>query len=208
MVSAFLLGCALVWSTSKPTEQTQRPRSAPEPGTHARNLTLVSRNPTSRSVIQQVQSDQRSGFALLRTPAEGLPRRVRKILRQPKYGMNWMLAQRLPVRIRAQVWIVPGRGILCMMDRQNRNVVGTSCVSTTDALRRGVATTYLGDPSKRSTRGNRVIFGMVPDQAREVVARTHGTTVRIPVVGGVFVHRDDVMNPPDQLTLVKYGSEK
>ena len=120
------------------------------------------------------------------------------------FGMNWALAQRLPVSPRIQAWIVPGNGFLCILERQG-SAISTRCPTTDDALRHGVAAVILHDAAVRSNSGTRLIFGTAPDGAREVAVHTHGSTVSIPVEEGVFILRDKVMNPPDQLTLVERG---
>ena len=54
----------------------------------------------------------------------------------------------------------------------------------------------------------RVIVGVAPDRTREVIAHTLESRVGIPVVGSVFMRRDDETNPPDELTLVGHPPDR
>lgn len=165
-----------------------------------------SQRPSSPSVIRHLEDRQRASFALFRTPPEPLPWPMRQAMRRPIYGINWDLAQRLPIRDPARSWAVPGAGYICILSleiHRGRGAVGATCASTEAALDHGLATTLLSDRgSGASQRSHRVIVGIAPDRAREVVADGSGSTVRIAVVGGIFIRRDAVPYPPDRFRLV------
>jgi hypothetical protein len=147
---------------------------------------------------------RRASFAIFRTPPENLPKLVRRILQRAKYRVNWTLVQRLPLRIHTPVWAVQRKNLICLVNEQNQ-IVGTTCNSIQNALKYGISTTFLSDASTGASRTRRIIVGIAPNRTREVVAHTSGSTVRIPVVDGVFLQRDAVKNPPDRMTLVKHA---
>lgn len=196
-----LFGSILVWWTSKPSGQSEHSRSLVSQ-TKSLNTKSLSADPSSAPVIRHPQGSQRANFALFRTRPEGLPRSVRQVLRQPRYGLNWALAQKLPVNTLAEIWAVPGNGFICLISQQKEQVVGATCSTTKEVLSYGLATTFLNEASTGVIRTMRVIVGMAPDRTREVIAHTRQSTVRIPVVGGVFMRRDEGAEPPGQLTLV------
>ncbi len=171
------------------------------------SLRDLSRGPKSISVIHSLRGPQRAGFSAFRTPPERLPLPVRRAMGEPIYGLNWHLAQRLPIRVLARAWAVPGNGYICILSLQGSRrggAVGATCGSTEEALGHGLATTLLSERGAGVFhRSSRVIVGIAPDGAREVVAHGPGSVERIPVVNGAFMHRDEAAYPPDQLTLVK-----
>lgn len=185
---------AAVWVAS-PSHH-RRPRDSPSP------LPSAVADPGSLPMILSPQNEQTS-FSVFRTPPEGLPVSVRRGLR-PNYGVNWLLAQRLPVKVGARVWAIPGNGYICLLSLQNQShsVAGTNCATNQEALSHGLATTFLSTNTSPA-HSTRVIFGMAPDRTREVIASTNGRTVRIPVIDGLFVRNDRATDPPDELTLVK-----
>jgi hypothetical protein len=185
--------------------ETQHTSLSSVPRTAARNLQSPEDKAISAPVIQHLQSDQRAHFAVLRTLPEGLPRAVRKILRQPNFGASWALAQRLTIDIPIQVWVVPGQGFLCIIDRQAESVVGVGCTPTRNARRHGLTTTLLDPPSSSQGYGRRFTFGLAPDGTREMLVETHGSMTTTPVKNGVFLLRDRAMDPPSRVKLIKDG---
>jgi len=160
------------------------------------------RGPVSPAVIRRVEPVQTRNFELLRTPPEGLPKRLRKTLRQPLFGMNSQLAQRLPAWTGVQAWIVPARGALCIVTRQRRDIVGLSCPPTRYALHHGVFTTFLYKSGDDATPTRRVVIGVVSDIVREVAIATNNSTTGTPVLHGVFVVKDTAVSAPGALKLV------
>jgi hypothetical protein len=63
-----------------------------------------SRSQSSLFVIRHLGDRQRASFAVFRTSPEPLPWSVRRDLGRPIYGINWRLAQRLPIRVPAHGW--------------------------------------------------------------------------------------------------------
>jgi hypothetical protein len=165
-----------------------------------------SRSRSALSVIRHLEDRQRASFAVFRTSPEPLPWSMRRAMRRPIYGINWGLAQRLPIRVPARAWAVPGDGYICILSlqvRRGRRAVGATCDNTETALDHGLATTLLTEQGTGVLqRSYRVIVGIAPDRAREVVANGLGSTVRIAVVSGVFIRRDTVPYPPDRFRLV------
>jgi hypothetical protein len=154
-------------------------------------------------VIARADPRQRASFALLRTEPEGLPGRVRRILRAPIMGMSWRLAQRLPVSLSGAYWLVPGNGYLCVVDQGSLGnpAVGTTCARTAHALAHGIASITVAMPNDAAhVVQSRLIVGVAPDGAHEVQVHTHGVVATAPVVGTTFVLRDALIGPPDRLT--------
>lgn len=142
-----------------------------------------------------------ANFALLRTQPEGLPARVQRVLRAPTFGLNWKLAQRIPVALPGAYWLVPGNGYLCVVARESLGV-GTTCAPSSEALQHGIASiTITPFRPTRGVRPSRLIVGAAPDGTREVLVHTHGAVETAPVVNEVFVSRDSVDAPPDFLAL-------
>jgi hypothetical protein len=200
-----LLGILGLWWNSRNSapEQTLQPA---RPSSEAHSPRKPSRSQSPLFVIRHLGDRQRASFAVFRTSPEPLPWSMRRAMRRPIYGINWDLAQRLPIRVPAHAWAVPGDGYICILSlqvRRGRGAVGATCDSTKGALDHGLATTLLGERGTGAfQRIHRVIVGIAPDRARGVIADGSGSTVRIAVGGGVFIQRDTVPYPPDRLRLV------
>lgn len=182
MLSASLTACGNEQSQNRQA-LTQTPRTS--------NDTLLQ---TSDGRLPHVLSDS---FALLRTPPDDIPPRVRKALSDPIPGMSWSLARRVPVSAASTYWLVPGVENLCVVATTPKSsTIGTVCASTGEALRNGIANTSL-DP----TSGRRIIVGVVPKGTRTVLIRSGSLTASARVHRGHFVLRDSVASPPDRVTL-------
>ena len=156
------------------------------------------------SVIAHVEPRQSANFALLRTQPEGLPARVRAALRTPGFGVNWRLAQRIPVTLPGAYWLVPGNGYLCVVAMESLGTPGvsTTCAPTAHAVGHGIASIAISPPKPASSGpGSRLIVGVAPDRTREIRVHTHGSVETTPVLEGIFVVRDSLAAPPDLLTL-------
>lgn len=154
-------------------------------------------------MVARAEPRQLRRFALLRTRPEGLPARTRGVLREPIAGMNWGLAQRVPVALPGTYWLVPGDGYLCIVGQADRAApgVGTTCARTEQAVAHGVATVTLAPPGAAVRVAQpRLVVGVAPDGAREVGVHTRGVVVTAPVIEGAFVLRDAATAPPDLLT--------
>lgn len=196
-----LLGALGLWWTSRDSTPEQSARLW-RPSSEFHNSRSPEHRQRSLFVVRHLEGRQRASFAVFRTSPEPLPLPMRR----PIHGINWRLAQRLPIRDPARAWAVPGDKYICILSlqvRRGHGAVGATCESTEAALAHGLATTLLSDPeSGVAHRSARVIVGIAPDQAREVIAIAAGSTVRIPVVSGVFIRRDSVGSPPDRFRLI------
>jgi hypothetical protein len=146
---------------------------------------------------------QRDNFALLRTWPEGLPARIRRLVRVETTGMNPALAQRIRAVIPGSYWLIPGIGHLCIVSEiPGTPGVGTVCARTPQVLQQGLATVSL-TPAERVSVGEpaRLVVGIVPDHTSEALVHTHDSIAAVPVVSGVFVLRDSVPAPSDFLSL-------
>jgi hypothetical protein len=182
MLSVSLTACG--------TEQS-RDRQAPTQTPQTSDDTLPQ---ASDGRLPHVLSDS---FALLRTPPDGIPPRVKQVLSDPIPGMSWSLARRVPVSATSAYWLVPGVENLCVVATTPKSpTIGTVCASTGEALRHGIANTSL-DP----TSGRRIIVGVVPKGTRTVIVRSGNLTASVRVRHGHFVLRDSVSSPPDRMTL-------
>lgn len=159
--------------------------------------------PPALSVLPRLEHRQLANFALFRTRPEGLPADVRRTLWRPVVGMNWELAQRMPIQAPGAYWLVPGTGYLCIVNQTPGTLaVGTVCAKTTQALDHGVATVAIPRRTTITPTGtSRLIVGVAPDRAREIYVHTRREVVSVPVVDGLFVRRDAVTAPPDFLSL-------
>jgi hypothetical protein len=156
--------------------------------------------------IQTAPSSQSSNFSLLRTPPEGLPVEIRRIMRKPTNGTNWDLAQRLPETGFGEFWLLPGNNFICLIARTGKGTltsISQTCAPTGVALRHGVASVTLRARSLYvPARNNRFIVGVVPDRAAQIVVHTGSFTAKASVEGnGVFRLYDRAVDPPDSLTL-------
>lgn len=174
----------------------------------ARSAREQSQSQSAPPVIGQLEDRQRANFEVFRTPPEPLPWSMRRAIGHPIHGIDWDLAQRLPIRQPARAWAVPGNRSICILTlqvRRGRGAVGATCDSAEGTLQHGLAATLL---TERGTgplqRVSRAIVGIAPNRAHEVVAEALGSTVRIAVVDGAFVRRDAVPFPPDRLRLIEH----
>jgi hypothetical protein len=155
----------------------------------------------SLPVIAHVQVAQRDAFEIFRTSAESLPTFITEILRQPIYGSNWSLAQRLPVRTMAKIWAVPGNGFICLVSIQKREpqLVGMTCDDTADTEKHGLFTAFLALAGQLP---HRLVVGIAPDGFRQILIDTGKNVASVPVSRGVFVRRDGAEIPPDSVELI------
>jgi hypothetical protein len=200
-----LLGILGLWWSSRNSASEQTVQQA-RPSSEAHSPRKPSRSRSPLFVIRHLGDRQRASFAVFRTSPEPLPWSMRRAMSRPIYGINWDLAQRLPISVPAHAWAVPGDGYICILSlqvRRGRGAVGATCDSTEGALDHGLGTTLLSEQGTGVLhKSHRVIVGIAPDRAREVVASGSGATVRIAVVSGVFIRRDSAAYPPDRFRLV------
>lgn len=205
LLGFFLLGVFVLWWTFRDSVPKQAVQHL-HPSSEAHSPRKPRRGQSSFVVTRHLEDRQRASFAVFRTSPEPLPQSMRRTMRRPIYGINWGLAQRLPVKNPARAWAVPGDGYICILAlqvRRGRGAVGATCASNEAALAHGLATTFLSDRGTGAFRTSaRVIVGIAPDRAREVIAKAPKSTVRIPVVSGVFIQRDTATYPPDHFRLV------
>jgi hypothetical protein len=159
--------------------------------------------PQSVPVVARVEPDQRADFALLRTPPEGLPNAIRHVLGVPVFGSSWNLAQRIPTQASGAYWLLPGDGYMCMVsdDSMGSRSTSTVCARASQARRHGIAAIAVTRrvPGSHVAAG-RLIVGLAPDGAHQVVVHTRGSTETAPVRGTVFVLHDTTPAPPDFFT--------
>jgi len=148
-------------------------------------------------------SAQRESFAVFRTPPEGLPVVVTNLLRRPRYGANWKLAQRLSLNDRTAIWALPARRTICLVAWRRETGAATTCASTRAVLHHGVALTSLNDAQSGSPMPERTIVGIAPDDARLMIARSPGVACSIHVFGGLVLSHDNVGEPPDTFTILR-----
>jgi hypothetical protein len=148
----------------------------------------------ARTATQTV-SQQIARFEILRGPAEQLPADIRDII-QAKPGIDTNLAHRLPIPGRAPFWIVPGNGFLCILIEQEAHSVSSVCGTTSEALTHGVSITLL-DPEGHG----RTIVGIAPDGPHKAILQGSGITNVTEIDRGMFVHRDSLSVPVNQVLL-------
>jgi hypothetical protein len=152
-------------------------------------------------VVSHAQPRQLAAFALLGTPPEGIPAATQRILHKPAFGINWRLAQRIPVKSDGTYWLVPGNRYLCVIsqDVMGGAGVGTTCAPTSQAIAHGIADISITLPG--AAHRARLIVGVAPNGVREVLVHTRGATATAPTHDGVFVLRDATLAPPDTISL-------
>jgi hypothetical protein len=152
------------------------------------------------AIAPRPEPRQLANFALLRTRPEGLPAGVREILRTPALGMRWALAQRMPVDVPGDYWLVPGAGYLCIFNQTPASPgVGAVCATTAQVIGHGMATVAIPRRADLTPSGaSRLIVGVAPDRARRIYVHT---VAAARVVDGLFVRRDAATVPPDSISL-------
>jgi hypothetical protein len=156
--------------------------------------------PATVAVIENTEPRQLAAFVVLRSPPEGMPAELREILRHPVFGVNFALAQRLPVPLRRRYWIVPGRGTICLIARTAKGMAAElTCSSTAQILQEGLVATTLAQPLHSRAPAPRLIVGMAPDGESEASIRTGRETVTAEIDNGVFVVHDRAADPPDSV---------
>ncbi len=156
--------------------------------------------PEATTPIHNVNRAQRSHFALLRGEPEPLPPSIRRILRRPTFGMNWDLAQRVPISLRGSFWLIPGRHVLCLLHAETIHEASSACAPTKTAFAHGVVAASLQEASA-GTPAKRLIVGVVPDGTTEAVVHTGGMVSRIAITHNLFVLEDSTKEPPDVVSL-------
>ncbi len=150
--------------------------------------------------VHSVSRTQRNHFALLRGAPEPLPPSVRRVLRKPTYGMNWDLAQRVPVGLRGSFWLIPGRGVLCLLHAETIHEASSACAPTKAALAHGIVGASLRE-GRSEVPAERLIVGVVPDGATEAVVHTGKVASKVAIAHHLFVLRDSMEEPPEVVSL-------
>lgn len=159
-------------------------------------------SPEAAAPIHRVERSQRNTFALLRGMPEPLPPSIRRVLRKPTYGMNWALAQRVPVPMRGSFWLIPGRHVLCLLHAETVHEASSACAPTKTALAHGVVAASLRKASL-VTPARRLIVGVVPDGTTEAVVHTGRMTSRVAVAHHLLVLTDSIKEPPEFVSLIR-----
>lgn len=189
-----LIGLGACGESSANHARDRKPTSRPAPRASA------VRHPEAVRVIAKVEHQQIANFALLRTPPEGLPTAVRRVLGKPVFGSNWNFAQRIPAPASGAYWLLPGDGYMCVLSdgSMGSHTLGTVCARASQARRRGIAATAITRAVPGShVKAGRLIVGLAPDGAKQVVVHTRGSTETVPVRDEIFVLRDSTAAPPD-----------
>jgi len=150
-------------------------------------------------VLERLSRIQRHNFALLRTPPEGLPARIRHLPTATAAAINPALAQRIPVTVPGRYWLAPGVGSLCVVSEVPWTPgIVTICARTQQVIKQGFGTISFA-PAEQTAAGmpTRLLVGIAPDDARTALVHTKGSVAAVPVVNGVFVLRDSLRGPSD-----------
>lgn len=184
---------------------TGQKRDSPQSSARARAVAASRPAPPPDSEVtnpvHSVDSAQRDHFALLRGVPEPLPPSVRRILRKPTYGMNWDLAQRVPVGLQGSFWLIPGRGVLCLLHAETIHEASSACAPTKTALAHGIVGASLRERHSE-VPAERLIVGVVPDGATEAVVHTGKVASKVAIAHHLFVLRDSMEEPPEVVSLM------
>ena len=153
-------------------------------------------------VVGQIEQSLAKSFAIFRTSPEGLPAAVTKTLRVPTYGMNWHLAQLIPVSTVNSFWAVPGRDVICIVSRQAEGIVSSNCARTAHAITHGITATFL-KAGGSSQDANRLIVGIAPDGVAAMKLYSNGKMTTVPVFGGAFTLEDAIRAVPERVVPVE-----
>jgi hypothetical protein len=149
----------------------------------------------------------RTAFATFRSPAEGLPRRVVRMLGEPHVTSDPRLAQRLRAPAAFATWAVQGDEMLCLVSqRDGFGPVSTTCGAVDRVVEEGIFFASLEEASRGPVGAGRVVIGLVPDRTRAVRVVTPGFgTATVPVVSNTFTLRDAVPDPPERIVPVRWA---
>lgn len=106
------------------------------------------------------------------------------------------LAHRLPMHSLAPFWVVPGDGFLCILIEQEPHSVSSACATTSEAFTHGLAITLLDGQGR-----GRTVVGIAPDGPRRAVLQGNGIADVAKIDHGMFVHRDSLSVPVNQVLL-------
>lgn len=132
--------------------------------------------------IGEIQPDQAAAFAVLRRPqrsTDRMPADVAAGVAGPgRFGRNAALARAITTET-GKGWVVPGRGVVCLVLPSGDGGYATTCNPTAAAAREGLSLQLVGpDEASSST--------LVPDGGRVVVAQDDATTETVrPDASGV-----------------------
>lgn len=199
-VGAFLLIALVTVFLGQSFNQTVDPQKPDSPKVQSARG-QVNDEPASIPIISRVQSRQAKAFSILRSPPEGLPRRITRLLRQPIFGINWMLAQHIPTPGHGTYWAIPGNGYLCIVSQQeNQPSASTLCETNQYAMHHGLVATSVWE--SKGKEPERRMVGLVPDGTPWVQVITHGSARKLVVNRhDVFVMGDSLPYPPSLITL-------
>jgi hypothetical protein len=128
-------------------------------------------------------------------------------MKQPAFGMNWNLAQRLPFPPYGSFWLVPGNRFLCLLEQRGRDTVNQACAKTERVLAHGLFLAFLGAGAEKLVYGaRRFVIGVVPDRTHKVFIMTDDSKVAVSITENAFVRRDGLTAPPDRLVLAEMGT--
>ena len=118
-----------------------------------------------------------------------MPKKTRQGMGQPIYGVNWDLAQELPVKADAAFWMAPGAGLLCLIEHNPRLWARQNCTDARRAVRDGAWADFVNVPGQPNwgTPRTHLVVGLAPDGVREVRARIGKFTTTVPVEDNLFV---------------------
>jgi len=140
-------------------------------------------------------------FPIFDTRSEPLPRVVLETLRSNHQHFEPNFAQRLTIIKSPLVWAVPNGEELCLASLQKSGVMGATCEPLRRALRNGLAATFLRDPTRAVPQARRTIVGIAPRGATRVSAAWPAGQASVPVVHGMFLHRDHIDQAPEHFAL-------
>jgi hypothetical protein len=166
---------------------------------------LITRSAGEPSRAPERNSASETEFAALRTAPVPVPREVVKTMGLPAHGVDWNRAHRLPIPVEGRFWAAHGRGYLCIAVLTPGGTTGRFCAPDAIARAHGLAAVFLRIPRAPwfGTAGSRLIVGIAPENARGVVANTHGhRSFMLVRAGGIFIRADAERDPPDQTTVV------
>lgn len=179
-------------------ETGSQPADTDARGLSTASLLTARENGGRTGPVQQIGRRLASSFAIFRTGAERLPRDILAIVHRSPYGLNWNLAQRLPLPRSEAFWVVPGRKFICVLSSEEGDSVSETCTRSRYAVNSGIASVSITEiPQLAGGVVSRSIVGLVPGGSKRVQIETNGAVARPKVVKEVFRLHDSNPAPPD-----------
>ena len=169
-------------------------------GVTSSNLPPATSSERRSRPISMVERTQYRMFAAFRRPAQPLPNAISRLITTSELGLNPQLARKLTTAFGVTVWVVPGRGFLCLVAQAREP--GYTCASSAEAVDHGgIDISNIGRGVAPATRPIRTLIGLARDHAKRVTIRTGPRQKSVRVVRGLYAFQDRVPDAPTSISV-------